>query len=83
MVVNARYRLAPEHPFPAAMDDLTAALRWLVSSAGALGIDPELVAVGGSSAGGAWPPGSPNGPTMKACGWPSKCSSPHARRPNG
>ena len=52
MVVNARYRLAPEHPFPAAMDDLTAALRWLVSSAGALGIDPELVAVGGSSAGG-------------------------------
>lgn len=52
VVVSTRYRRAPEHPFPAAIDDIAAALRWLVGSAGALGIDPQRIAVGGASAGG-------------------------------
>lgn len=51
VVVSTNYRLAPEHPFPAALDDALAAWRWLLASAGDLGIDQERVAVGGSSAG--------------------------------
>jgi len=42
------YRLAPEHPFPAAVDDATAAYRWLLGQ----GIAPERIAIGGDSAGG-------------------------------
>ncbi|WP_329347904.1 alpha/beta hydrolase [Streptomyces sp. NBC_01261] len=51
VVVSADYRLAPEHPFPAALDDTFTAWQWLQASAGKLGIDPERVALGGSSAG--------------------------------
>ena len=52
VVASVRYRLAPAHPYPAAIDDCHDAWTWLLRNASAFGIDPARIAIGGQSAGG-------------------------------
>ena len=51
VTVLVEYRLAPEHPFPTAVYDTVAAVRWVLDHADSLGVDPMLLTLGGSSAG--------------------------------
>lgn len=52
VVASVEYRLAPEHPHPAPVEDCYAALKWFAAHTDEFGVDPSRIAIGGASAGG-------------------------------
>ena len=52
VVASVDYRYAPEHPFPAPLDDCYTGLKWVAAQAGTLGVDARRIAIGGESGGG-------------------------------
>jgi acetyl esterase len=70
IVISVKYRLAPEHPYPAANDDAWASLKWVADHASEIGVDPQRLVVGGDSSGGllaAWvaQKAATNGPMLR------------------
>ena len=51
LAITPNYRLAPEHPFPSALDDISQALDWIINSAATYGADRHRISIGGDSAG--------------------------------
>ena len=51
VIASVEYRLAPEHPYPAPLDDCYAGLSWLAGATDEIGVDPTRIAIGGASAG--------------------------------
>ena len=61
VVVSVGYRLAPEHPYPAGLDDCETVTRWASANAERFDVSPSSVAVGGESGAGTLPPPSRSG----------------------
>ncbi len=85
-VAAVGYRLAPEHPFPAGIDDVIAAVTWIAENAPLLGMDKDRLAIGGDSAGGSMAAAAclharGNGPVLRAqvLIYPSTDSTPEVR----
>lgn len=82
VVVSVDYRLAPEHKYPAALDDVWDVLRWTIDTAAQLGLDPQRIAVAGDSAGAALAAGvalrarDRGGPPLRAQGLVYPCLRP-------
>jgi acetyl esterase len=87
-ILSVDYRLAPEHPFPAGLQDAQAALRWASEHAAELGADPARIAIGGDSAGAnmsavlAQDCSRGRGPTVRAQLLIYPCTDFVARRPS-